>query len=88
MRIRATTQFKRDVQRCQKRGYRMERLKNVIDCLEGNQPLDPALKNHRLIGNYDGAQECHIQPDWLLIYERDGDDLYLVRTGTHSDLFE
>lgn len=66
----------------------MDRLKSVLDILEAGMPLDPKWKNHTLSGNYNGTQECHVLPDWLLIYERDGDDLYLVRTGTHSDLFD
>ena len=88
MRILATTRFKRDIKRCQKRGYRLERLKHIIDCLEATQTLDPAWKNHHLTGNYEGAQELHIQPDWLLIYEMSDEHLILIRTGTHTDLFD
>ena len=88
MRIHATTRFKKDVQRCQKRGYPMDRLKAVLDALETGEPLDLKWKNHSLFGNYEGTQECHSLPDWLLIYEVDEDRIYLVRTGTHADLFE
>jgi mRNA interferase YafQ len=63
MRIKPTTRFKRDLQRCQKRGYQMELLKAIIDCLDSGQPLDAKWKNHRLMGDYEGTQECHIQPD-------------------------
>lgn len=66
----------------------MDCLKAVIDALEAGQVLDPKWKNHRLVGEYVGAQECHLLPDWLLIYEVDNDRLYLVRTGTHADLFK
>lgn len=66
----------------------MDRLKAVIDVLETREALDPKWKNHSLSGTYGGTQECHLLPDWLLIYEQDHDDLYLLRTGTHSDLFD
>lgn len=88
MRIHATTRFKKDVQRCQKRGYPMDRLKAVIDVLETREALDPKWKNHSLSGNYEGTQECHLLPDWLLIYEVNSETIYLIRTGTHTDLFD
>jgi mRNA interferase YafQ len=88
MRIHASSRLKKDVQRCQKRGYPLDRLEAVIDGLEAGQPLDPRWKNHHLLGVYEGAQECHLLLDWLLIYDVDDDRIYLVRTGTHADLFE
>lgn len=72
-----------------KRGYRMELLESVVDTLASGEALDEKYRDHPLSGNYAGCRECHITPDWLLIYEIDGTKLllYLTRTGTHSDLF-
>lgn len=78
--------FKKDRRLCIKRGYDMGLLAAVIDTLAIPAPLPPINKNHGLSGNWAGFQECHIQSDWLLIYRIDGNDLYLTRTGTHSDL--
>lgn len=80
-------QFKKDYKKCIKRGLDMDLLKNVVAILSIPEPLPPKNRDHFLTGNYSGRKECHIGPDWLLIYEVDGDDLYLDRTGTHSDLF-
>ena len=72
-----------------KRGYDLSLLDDVVDTLAKGLPLDQKYKDHNLIGNYKGCRECHITPDWLLIYEIDNNELilYLTRTGTHSDLF-
>ena len=80
-------QFKKDYKRCQKRGWDVGLLKSVIVILAVPSVLPPQNRDHNLTGNYVGRRECHITPDWLLIYEIDGNDLYLERTGTHSDLF-
>ena len=82
-------QFKKDYKRCQKRGFDIRLLQSIVAVLAIPAPLPPKNKDHDLKGNYNGRRECHITPDWLLIYEVDGDDLilYLTRTGTHSDLF-
>ena len=85
--LNATSQFKRDRRLCQKRGYDMSLLGAVVDILLIPAPLPPKNKDHGLTGNWAGYQECHILPDWLLIYRVSGEELYLVRTGTHSDLF-
>lgn len=84
-----TTQFKKDLKKAQKRGYDLELLKYVIKKLSDGENLDEKYKDHPLIGNYSNRRECHIQPDWLLIYQIVESDLILVltRTGTHSDLF-
>ena len=79
--------FKRDVKREQKRGKNMELLKTVINDLVDERPLDQRYKDHLLIGNYKDNRECHIEPDWLLIYTIVEQDLILVRTGSHSDLY-
>ena len=84
-----TGQFKRDLKRIQKRGLELELLKNVIRLLLEEQTLDEKYKDHALTGNYRGFRECHVQPDWLLIYAIDHNELILTasRTGSHSDLF-
>ncbi len=81
-------QFKRDLKRCAKRGYDLKVLQEVIDVLRIPEPLPVKNQDHDLKGKYKGRRECHVAPDWLLIYEIDGNDLYLDRTGTHSDLFQ
>ena len=84
-----TSLFKRDLKTAKKRGYDLQLLNEVVDTLAMGLPLDEKYKDHKLIGNYQGCRECHITPDWLLIYEITEDELilYLTRTGTHSDLF-
>lgn len=84
-----TSMFKRDLKTAKKRGYDLSLLNDVVDTIAEGQPLDKKYKDHSLIGNYKGCRECHITPDWLLIYEIYNDELilYLTRTGTHSDLF-
>lgn len=87
--IKPTNQFKRDLKTVQKRGYDLDRLTEVIRLLANGEKLPEKNKDHALTGNYSGCRECHIAPDWLLIYEIDNGSLflYLTRTGTHSDLF-
>ena len=72
-----------------KRGCKQEDFRKVIDILVANEPLPDKYCDHNLSGNYKGFRECHINPDWLLIYRTDNDvlTLTLIRTGTHSDLF-
>ncbi len=84
-----SNQFKKDLKLAQKRGYDLEKLKRVIDALANGEALEEKYRDHALAGNYGGFRECHIQPDWLLIYQTDGERLllFLTRTGTHSDLF-
>lgn len=80
--------FKKDRRRCIKRGCNMAMLAAVVNTLRIPAALPPERKDHTLTGNWAGFQECHIQPDWLLVYRVEGNSLYLVRTGTHADLFE
>ena len=84
-----STRFKRDYKLCQKRGYTMAKLLAVMSDLENEVVLASTLKEHPLRGNYSGCLECHIEPDWLLIYQIDDEimEVYFVRTGTHSDLY-
>jgi len=72
-----------------KRGYDLDKLKTVIKLLADGTPLDSKYRDHLLTGNYGGYRECHIQPDWLLVYQINEGKLvlFLSRTGTHSDLF-
>ncbi len=87
--IRPTTRFQKDVKLAVKRGYQIELLTSVIKKLSNGEVLNELYKDHPLKGRYSGCRECHITPDWLLVYEISADDiiLYLTRTGTHSDLF-
>lgn len=85
--VRYASQFKKDVKLIVKRGYKIDHLYKVMKALENEEILDAKYKEHPLIGNYKGYLECHIEPDWLLIYKIDGQDLYFSRTGSHSDLF-
>ena len=80
-------QFRRDVKLAERRGKDMSKLREVILLLAEGKPLPPRYKDHPLSGEWKHYRDCHIEPDWLLIYKIEGDDLYLVRTGTHSDLF-
>ena len=85
-----TSQFKRDYKRMKKRRLNMAELQIVLDKLCAEKPLEERHRDHALVGRYAGFRECHIRPDWLLVYAIDKDRLILVasRTGTHSDLFD
>lgn len=85
--VRYSTKFKKDFKICQKRNYNMQLLQQAIETLRIPAPLPAKNKDHNLTGNYMGFRECHIAPDWLLIYKQAGNELLLDRTGTHSDLF-
>ena len=84
-----TTRFSKDLKRIEKRGYNMTLITGIIKKLAKGEKLDAKYRDHALQGNYEGCRECHIAPDWLLIYEIVDKELilYLTRTGTHSDLF-
>ncbi len=82
-----TTQFKRDVKRMQKRHKNMEKLKKAIESLINEEELPAKMIDHPLVGNYKGTRECHLEPDWLLIYFESDNLIRLERTGSHSDLF-
>lgn len=84
---RLTTRFEKDIKRAQKRNKDLSKLKIVMSLLTNEKPLEPKYHDHNLIGNYAGARECHIEPDWLLIYVIDENNITFTRTGTHSDLF-
>lgn len=86
--IRRTTQFKKDIKRTRKRGKDFARLKDVITRLARGETLADRFHDHPLVGDWKGARDCHIEPDWLLIYAATDDELVLIRTGTHADLFK
>jgi len=86
--LRRVSQFKKDYKRCVKRSYDIEQVHIVIVMLVNSKKLDAKYGDHSLLGDYRDCRECHIEPDWLLIYMRTATELVLIRTGTHSDLFE
>ena len=87
--IKYHTLIKKDFKRIKKRGYDISRLEKIVELLANEVPLPEQFKDHNLSGNYNGFRECHIAPDWLLIYQVNNNELVLVlsRTGSHSDLF-
>ncbi len=87
--VKITSKFKKDLKIVIKRGYDMQLMDYVVDNLAKGKALEPKFKDHALTGNYNGYRECHLTPDWLLIYQINKNDLilYLTRTGSHSDLF-
>ena len=85
--VRYSTKFKKDFKTCMKRGYKMSLLQQAVDTLRIPAQLPAKNRDHLLTGDYSGYRECHIEPDWLLIYRQVGNELRLDRTGTHADLF-
>jgi mRNA interferase YafQ len=85
--IRRTSQFKRDVKQMQRQGKDLGKLKKVLESLVKDEKLSQKYRDHVLVGQYKGTRECHIEPDWLLIYELAESEVVLIRTGSHSDLF-
>lgn len=81
-------QFEKDVKRINKRGKDIQKLKTVLASLIAEESLDEKYRDHTLIGSYSGRRECHLQPDWLLVYKLAGEEIIFERTGTHSDLFK
>lgn len=87
--INPTSRFQKDLKLIQKRGYDLSLLNAIIKKLANGEQLPEKNRDHNLSGDYSGCRESHITPDWLLVYEFDNGELilYLIRTGTHSDLF-
>lgn len=85
-----SNRFKKDLKLAAKRGLDLAELEAVVNRLAAQQPLPDKNRDHTLTGDYIGFRECHIRPDWLLIYRVDGEDLvlFLFRTGSHTDLFD
>lgn len=84
--IKYHTLFKKDFKRIKKRGYDISRLEKIVELLANEVPLPEQFKDHNLSGNYNGFRECHVAPDWLLVYQVNNNELVLVlsRTGSHS----
>ncbi|WP_436029085.1 type II toxin-antitoxin system YafQ family toxin [Rhizobium rhizogenes] len=82
-----SSKFKRDVKRMEKRGKDMTKLRAVLVMLIEQQVLPVEYKDHPLRGDWKGFRDLHIEPDWLLLYRIEGEELQLARTGSHSDLF-
>ncbi len=82
-----SSQFKRDVRRAKARGKDLAKLRSLLASLIEQEPLSARKRDHPLRGIWKGYREAHLEPDWLVIYRVEGDELHLVRTGTHSDLF-
>ena len=87
-RLSQTTQFSRDVKRMRKRGKDLGKLQEVVRLLANGAILPAKHRDHRLIGPWAPARDCHVEPDWILIYTVDAESLRLERTGTHADLFK
>jgi len=90
LKVKYSSRFKKGLRLAVKRGLDISLLENVVEKIQIRIPLDAKYKDHPLSGNYKGHRECHIQPDWLLIYLIEDDilTLTLVDTGTHADLFK
>ena len=87
--VKFTNQFKKDLKLAKKQGKNLDKMYAVIEKIANGESLEEKFRDHNLTGNYSGCRECHIEPDWLLIYELINDVLVLVlnRCGSHSDLF-
>lgn len=87
--VTSTARFRKEFRLAGRRGRDLELLESVVECLANGHPLPPNLRDHALKGTMEGFRECHLEPDWLLVYRyrQDGQTLELARTGTHSDLF-
>ncbi len=83
-----TRQFEKDLKLAKRRGKNLEKFKIIVRTLLAGQPIDPIHRDHRLVGNYIGRRDCHIESDWLLIYKIENKFLIFERMGTHSDLFK
>jgi mRNA interferase YafQ len=86
--FKTTSRFLKDLKLAKKRGYNIDKLEAIVDLLQVQTPLPPKNKDHTLTGEWNHHRECHIQPDWLLIYRIEATFLILERTGTHADLFD
>ena len=88
LKLKTTTRFEKDYKKARKSGRDLSRLKRVMTWIAKEQPLPPELRDHKLIGNYQGRRECHLAGDWLLIYKIEDDTVIFERTGTHSELLK
>ena len=90
LRVNPSNRFLKDLKKAAKRGKSIDKTQKIVDSIQSRVPLEKKYKDHALTGNWIGHRECHIEPDWLLIYriDRPSNTLVLVRTGTHADLFD
>jgi mRNA interferase YafQ len=88
LRLRFTGTFKRDRKRAGRRGKPLDKLDDLMRRLANEEKLEARFRDHKLSGEWDDFRECHLEPDWLLIYRTEADEITFVRTGTHSDLFD
>jgi mRNA interferase YafQ len=83
-----TSQFKKDIIRVKKRGKDLSKLKKVVSTIVNSRELEDHHRDHALCGKWTGSRDCHVEPNWILIYRVEAEVLFLERTGTHSDLFK
>lgn len=88
LKLKTTTRFEKDYKKARKSGRDLSRLKYVMTWIAKEEPLPPELRDHKLIGNYQGRRECHLARDWLLIYKIEDDTVIFERTGSHSELLK
>jgi mRNA interferase YafQ len=88
LKFQTTTKFERDCKRMVKRNKDMDKLRKIMLLLQNEQSLDPKHNDHPLTGEFKDSRDCHIEPDWVLIYRVSGDTICFERTGSHSDLFQ
>lgn len=88
LKVSTTTKFEKETEIVRKRGKDMSKLGDIIKKLSKEELLDPKHRNHKLRGNFTGRWECHIEPDWLLVYRKTKSEVIFERTGSHSDLFK
>jgi mRNA interferase YafQ len=88
LKLKTAIRFEKDYRKARNSGREMSRLKRVMAWIADEEPLPPELRDHKLIGNYQGRRECHLAGDWLLIYKIECDTVIFERTGSHSELFK
>ena len=88
LKVQRTTQFKRDFKKIKKQHKDIETLREIMQKLQNQEPLDPKHNDHPLTGEFKDLRDCHIEPDWILLYRVMADTIYFERTGSHSDLFK
>ena len=81
-------QFEKDIKRQKKRGKNLNKLKQIMELLINEKKLPVRNRDHRLTGNFKNYRECHIEPDWLMLYKATETEIYFTRIGSHSDLFQ
>jgi mRNA interferase YafQ len=85
--LRTTTAFERDLRRVHKQGKDLDKLETIVNLLQAQEPLPARCRPHPLKGNWEGHWDCHVEPDWILLYKVTNNALILVRTGNHTTLF-